>query len=99
MGDLCVYVILFNHHRNIFNPSVLLAQVPSFDSSTSQVGDQVRAVYSEDGQEYEGSVVFCNKANKSVTVRSEILSKVALNTDVPTDISATTTRRRWLRGI
>ena len=34
-----------------------------------QVGDQVRAVYSEDGQEYEGSVVFCNKANKSVTVR------------------------------
>ena len=59
----------------------------------------MRAVYSEDGQEYEGSVVFCNKANKSVTVRSEILSKVALNTDVPTDISATTTRRRWLRGI
>ena len=56
-------------------------------------------MYSEDGQEYEGSVVFCNKANKSVTVRSEILSKVALNTDVPTDISATTTRRRWLRGI
>ena len=34
-----------------------------------QVGDQARAVYSEDGQEYEGSVVFCNKANKSVTVR------------------------------
>ena len=34
-----------------------------------QVGDQVRAVYSEDGLEYEGSVVFCNKANKSVTVR------------------------------
>lgn len=34
-----------------------------------KVGDQVRAVFSEDGQEYEGSVVFCNKANKSVTVR------------------------------
>ena len=59
----------------------------------------MRAVYSEDGQEYEGSVVFCNKANKSVTVRSEVHSIVALVIDVPTDISATTTRRRWLRGI
>ena len=39
------------------------------DCNCRQVGDQVRAVYSEDGQEYEGSVVFCNKANKSVTVR------------------------------
>jgi len=33
------------------------------------VGDMCRAVYSEDGIEYEGTVVFSNKANKSVTVR------------------------------
>ena len=34
-----------------------------------KVGDTVRAVYSEDGLQYEGSVVFCNRANRSVTVR------------------------------
>jgi len=34
-----------------------------------KVGDMCRAIYSEDGVEYEGSVVFCNKANRSVTVR------------------------------
>ena len=34
-----------------------------------KVGDNCRAVFSEDGVEYEGSVVFCNRANKSVTVR------------------------------
>ena len=33
------------------------------------VGAGVRAVYSGDGREYEGSVVFVNKANRSVTVR------------------------------
>lgn len=34
-----------------------------------KIGDSCRAVYREDGLEYEGSVVFCNKANRSVTVR------------------------------
>jgi len=34
-----------------------------------KVGDICRAVFSEDGVEYEGSIVFCNKANRSVTVR------------------------------
>jgi len=34
-----------------------------------KVGDTCRAVFSEDGVEYEGSIVFCNKANRSVTVR------------------------------
>ena len=34
-----------------------------------KIGDVCRAVFSEDGVEYEGSVVFCNKAKRSVTVR------------------------------
>jgi len=33
------------------------------------IGDACRAVYSEDGEEYEGTVVFKNTANRSVTVR------------------------------
>ena len=36
-----------------------------------KIGDVCRAVFSEDGVEYEGTVVFCNKANRSVTVRCE----------------------------
>jgi len=34
-----------------------------------QTGDACRAVYSEDGEEYEGTVVFKNTVNRSVTVR------------------------------
>jgi len=34
-----------------------------------QIGDACRAVFSEDGEEYEGTVVFKNTANRSVTVR------------------------------
>ena len=34
-----------------------------------KIGDGCRAVFSEDGLEYEGTVVFCKKASKSVTVR------------------------------
>ena len=36
---------------------------------TWQIGDACRAVFSEDGEEYEGTVVFKNTANRSVTVR------------------------------
>ena len=34
-----------------------------------KIGDSCRAVFSEDGLEYEGTVVFCNKSTRSVTVR------------------------------
>jgi len=34
-----------------------------------QIGEACRAVYSEDGEEYEGTIVFRNTANRSVTVR------------------------------
>jgi len=34
-----------------------------------QIGDACRAVYSEDGEEYEGTVVHKNAANRSVVVR------------------------------
>jgi len=34
-----------------------------------QIGDACRSVFSEDGEEYEGTVVFKNTANRSVTVR------------------------------
>ena len=34
-----------------------------------KIGDVCRAVYSEDGLEYEGTVVFSNKASRTITVR------------------------------
>jgi hypothetical protein len=34
-----------------------------------QIGEACRALYIEDGEEYEGTVVFKNTANRSVTVR------------------------------
>merc|ERR1712096_21971 len=34
-----------------------------------QIGEACRAMYSEDGEEYEGTVVHRNTANRSVTVR------------------------------